>query len=293
MIKNLLLHDSTRLQAETFIKSPSHAFLISGDVGSGKACMSMSLAAVLLGLDSVQQLQNHPYFTHLKRPEGKQDISIDSIRRLNKLLTLKVPGNREIRRVILIENAQDLNEEASNALLKMLEEPAADCVFILTATSPHSLLPTISSRAQQLQVRPVSLVQSLKFLESSYKKPDIESAWRLSGGSAGLMLAILHDDKDHPLKRAVDEAKDYLRKTSYERTLLSDLLSRDKKQLALLLEALVKLLGAVQHSGRRSGNDPQQKKLLASRKLVLKLQEALGANVSPKLIVLELSLNLL
>ncbi len=292
-MKDLLLHSITRLQAETFASTPSHALLITGNVGSGKACLAKNLAASLLDCHLVQQLQKYPYFTHLKRPDGKQDISIDSIRALSKLLTLKAPGSREIRRVILIEDAQDLNEEASNALLKMLEEPAADCVFILTATSPHSLLPTISSRAQQLQVRPVSLAQSLKFLEGSYKNSDIESAWLLSAGGAGLMLAILYDDKNHPLKKAIDEAKEYLRNNSYERTLLTDSLARDKKQLALLLEALVKLLGAVQRSGRGSGNDSQQKKLLASRKLVLKLQEALNANVSPKLIVLELSLNLL
>ncbi|MEK7561402.1 MAG: AAA family ATPase [Patescibacteria group bacterium] len=292
-MNDLLLQSSTRLQADLFLKKPSHALLLTGDVGSGKACLAETLARELLGCSSIQQLRQYPYFTHLKRPDGKQDIPIDSIRGVGKLLKLKTPGSREIRRVILIEDAQDLNEEASNALLKMLEEPAADCVFILTAPSVHSVLPTISSRAQQLQIRPTSLGQSLKFLDGKYLKYDIESAWRLSGGTAGLMLAILHDDKDHPLKRAVDEAKQYLRKNRYERALLTASLSRNKKQLSLLLEALVKLLGAVQHSGSRAGSDSQQKKLLASRKLVLKLQRAQEANVSPKLIALELSLNLL
>ena len=292
-MKDLLLNKNTLSLARAFINKPSHALLISGGVGSGKASIARMIALALLGLGTEEQLENYPYFTHLKRPNDKQDISIDSIRRLNKLLKLKTPGSREIRRVILIEDAQDLNDEASNALLKMLEEPAADCVFILTATSPHSLLPTISSRAQQLQVRPAGLDQSLKFLAGNYQKHAIESAWRLSGGSVGLMLAILHDDKDHPLKQAIDEAKEYLRKNSYERALLADSLSRDKKQLALLLEALVKLLGAVQHSGLRSGNDSQQKKLLTSRKLVIKLQKALDANASPKLVALELGLNLL
>lgn len=292
-MRNLLLHPSTRLQAETFVKKPSHALLITGEVGSGKACQAMALAAILLGLDSEEQLQKYPYFTHLKRPEGKQDISIDSIRNLSKLLKLKAPGSREIRRVIFIEDAQDLNEEASNALLKMLEEPAIDCVFILTVISTHSLLPTISSRAQQLKVRPVSLQQSLEFLGKDYQKIDIESAWRLSQGGVGLMLAILREDKSHPLKAAIDEAKDYLRSNSYQRGLIVDHLSRDKARLVLLLEALIKLLGAVQYSGHRSGSDSQQKRLLASRMLVLKLQCALEANASPKLVALELSLNLL
>lgn len=292
-MKDLLLHKITSLQIKSLINKPSHALLITGQAGSGKACQAMSLASILLGLGSEKNLQNYPYFTHLKRPEGKQDISIDSIRGLNKLLKLKAPGNREIRRVILIEDAQDLNEEASNALLKMLEEPAADCVFILTATSPHSLLPTISSRAQQLQVRPVSLEQSLKFFGEKYQENDIESAWNLSQGGVGLMLAILRDDKDHPLKAAIDEARGYLRSDNYHRALMADQLSRDKQRLALLLQALIKLLGAVQQSGIRSGKDSQQKKLLDSRKLVHRLQNALEANASPKLIALELSLNLL
>ncbi len=292
-MRSLLLHEITRLQVEAFVNMPSHGLLITGDVGTGKAHLAKTLAAVLLGLQKDQRLQNYPYFTHLKRPEGKQDIPIDSVRQLNKLLKLKTPGTQVVRRVILIENAQDLNEESSSALLKMLEEPATDCVFILTATSARALLPTISSRTQQLHIRPISLPQSLKFLEGTYGRPDIESAWRLSQGGVGLMLAILHDDKNHPLKAAIDQAKDYLRKDNYQRALMADSLSRDKKQLGLLLEALVKLLGALQYSGLKSGKGSNQKKLLTSRKLVHKLQKALEANASPKLIALELSLYLL
>lgn len=292
-MNDLLLSPATKTQIKAFISKPSHALLISGSIGSGKAVVAKEIASDLLGLNSEETLENYPYFTHLKRPEGKQDISIEQVRNLSKLLKLKAPGTGEIRRIIIIEDAQDLNEEASNALLKMLEEPAADCVFLLSAPSSDSLLPTISSRAQQLQVRPVSLAQSIKYLGSRYKEADIESAWRLSQGAAGLMLAILSGDKQHPLKLAIDEAKGYLRKDAYERLLLGDVLSKDKKQLALLLEALTKLLGALQPAAVAKASDNQTKKILASRRLVLNLSEALQANASPKLITLTLSLNLL
>ncbi len=292
-MKDLLLHKVTRLQANVFAGSPSHALLITGDEGSGKGYLSTHLSTILLGLDHAQDLQSYPYFVHIKRPDGKQDIPIESIRALNKLLTLKAPGSRKIRRVILIEDAHYLNEESSNALLKMLEEPSIETVFILTATSPEVLLPTISSRAQQLQVKPVSLTQSLEFLKDNYVAGDIEKAWRLSGGSAGLMVAILGGDNKHPLKMAVDEAKDYLRKSSYERLLMIDVLSRDKTRLALFLEGLVRVLGAVQRSETGSSSNIQQKNVLRSRRLVLRLQEALDANVSTKLIALNLGLNLI
>jgi|SRR3989338_8546603 len=293
MMNDLLLNKSTQAQARALINNPSHALLVSGGVGSGKASVARLIASELLGLRDAKMLEKYPYFTHLKRPDGKQDIPIDSVRQLNKVLKLKAPGSNEIRRIVIIEDAQDLNEEASNALLKMLEEPPADCVFILTAISAHALLPTISSRTQQLQLRPLSLDQSLKFFSPKYSELDIESAWRLSQGAAGLMLAILKDDQQHPLKIAVYEAKSYLRKDTYERLLLSDALSRDKKQLALLLEALTKLLAALQSSVAVQGSDSQTRRILASRRLILRLQEALEANVSPKLISLKLSLNLL
>lgn len=292
-MNDLLLNKSTRTQVRAFINKPSHALLISGGAGSGKASLARLIGSELLGIKDIRQLEKYPYFTHLKRPEGKQDIPIDAIRQLNKLLKLKAPGSGEIRRVVIIEDAQDLNEEASNALLKMLEEPPPDCVFILTATSSHSLLPTISSRTQQLQLRPVSLSQSFKYFDTKYSEKDVESAWRLSQGAAGLMAAILKDDKHHPLKIAVDEAKDYLRKDTYGRLLLNEALSRDKKRLALLLEALMKLLAALQSSAASQGSEAQMQKILASRRLVLKLQEALEANASPKLISLKLGLNLL
>ena len=289
----LLLNPRTKKQVEAFAKTPSHAVLVIGPTGSGKLTLSQNIAAVLLGFPSTRELQKYAFYTHIKRPEGKQDIPIDFVRKITKLLKLKVPGEKAIRRIVIIEDAQDLNEEAQSAMLKMLEEPAPDCVFILTASSTQSLLPTIISRAQKLNVQPVSLENATDYFGNAYTDKQIKSAWNLSQGSTGLLLALLADDKEHPLKIAVDNAKKYLRNDKYERLLLIDSLSKDKKQFSLFLEALLKLLSALHHSMVVRGNKTQQEKFLASRKLVYKLQNALEANVSPKLIALELTLNLL
>lgn len=289
----MLLHLRTKKQITSFVNKPSHALAIIGPSGSGKLVVARGIAVALLGLSSIKTLQKYAYLTHIKRPEGKQDIPIDSVRSITKLLKLKVPGDRVIRRVVVIEDAQDLNEEAQNAMLKMLEEPAPDCVFILTVSSTESLLPTIISRTQKLNVQPVTLDDALSYFGNDYPHKQIESAWNLSQGSVGLLLAILRDDKEHPLKIAVDNAKEYLKKNKYERLLLVDGLSKDKKQLALFLEALLKLLSALHHDAVRRSGKSQQEKILASRKLAYKLQDALDANASPKLVTLELALNLL
>lgn len=290
---NLLLHPRTKAQIHSFTSKPSHALLISGAAGAGKLTVAERIAAELLNLKGTQPLHKYSYFSIIKRPHDKQDIPIESVRQLTKLLMLIVPGRSGIKRVIIIEDAQDLSEEAANAMLKMLEEPAPDCVFILTATSANNLLPTIVSRAQQIQVYPINLEDSIDFLSQAYNDKKIKSAWQLSQGCVGLMLALLKDDEGHPLKAAISIAKDYLRKDQYERLLLADSISKDKKQLALFLEALLKLLAILHHGVINTDTTSRQKKLLSGRKLVLKLQDYLDDSVSPKLITLELTLNLL
>src|SRR3989338_3844555 len=292
VFNSLLLHPRTKKRLTSFINDPSHALAIIGPSGSGKLIIAKSIAATLLGLPSIKESQKYVYLTHVKRPEGKQDIPIDSVRSITKLLKLKVPGDRTIRRIVIIENAQDLNDEAQSAMLKMLEEPAPDCVFILTVSSTQSLLPTITSRTQKIDVLPVALKAALDYSKDDFSQKQIESAWNLSQGCVGLLMAILKDDKEHPLKIAVDNAKAYLKKNKYKRLLLVDSLSKDKKQLALFLEALLKLLSALHHGVVKQGSQSQQKRILASRKLVYKLQEALDNNASPKLITLELALDL-
>lgn len=292
-LSKILLHPRTKRQADAFSRSPSHALLILAPPGSGKTALARNISTELLGLSSDNNLQDYPYFTHIKRPVGKQDISIDTIRDLKKLLRLKVPGTREVRRVILIEDAHDLNEEAQNAMLKMLEEPASDCVFILTCLSVKSLLPTIVSRTQQLQVHSISISQAKESLGGEYSENEIDNAWLLSGGAAGLLMALLEGDKSHPLRQAIEDAKLYLRGDKYQRLLISDSLSKDKIQLRLFLEALLKLLAALHYSALQKNSFAQQSRLLASRKLVNKLLFMLDENVSAKVIALMLALDLL
>jgi DNA polymerase-3 subunit delta' len=94
---------------------------------------------------------------------------------------------------VLIEDANYLSIPAQNALLKILEEPNPDTIFILTVTSVINVLPTIASRTQKLEVHAgIGLNEAIEFWQDSdIPKKDIESAWRLSGGSVGLMYALL------------------------------------------------------------------------------------------------------
>lgn len=99
---------------------------------------------------SLMQSGNHPDF-HVVKPEkvGKS-ITVEQIRHINRIAqeSSQLSGYR----LIVIEPAEAMNESAANALLKTLEEPAADCVFVLVTGRIKHLLPTIVSRCQRLVI---------------------------------------------------------------------------------------------------------------------------------------------
>lgn len=289
---SLPLHPKTKKQAGLFSQRPTSPLLILGERGSGKLNLAYSVANAVMGLASRRQLNSYPYFFHVKKPEDKQDISIDTIRAISRFLRLKTPGDKPVRRVILIEDSNFLSPEAQSALLKMLEEPNADSLFILTAPSELSLLPTIVSRCQRIRAHPVTLSQALEFYNGQFGQRPTEAAWRLSHGNASLLQALLTDEDSHPFKQAVENVKSFLGKSPYERLLSLDKVSKNRDEFRLFMEALLKILSALHRSAVDKKKSQQAKNLVADRKLVLSCLDALDKNVNSRLLSLSLVLKL-
>jgi DNA polymerase-3 subunit delta' len=95
-------------------------------------------------------------------------------------------------RFFIVDDADKMNEAASNALLKTLEEPPATSYIFLISSRPDALLPTIRSRCQTLRFRPVSTAEVSEFLSSSNKvlPEDIPLAARLAEGSIGRAMRL-------------------------------------------------------------------------------------------------------
>lgn len=292
MPDKLLLHPKTEARIEEFALQPFAAVLITGQAGSGKQAVARQLAGRILDIQA-EKLSSYPYFTHLRKPEDKKEIPIDNVRQVIKEMRLKpvISGRRQAKRVILIENAGNLSEEAQNALLKSLEEPGSDTVFILTAETETGLLPTIVSRVQKLAVTPVDAGMAARYFGNSNSAGNIESAWQLSQGAAGLLSALLTDE-GHPLKLTVDEAKNFLRMDRYHRTIYLDGLSSDKAKLGNFLNALGRVLAALHAAAVKSGGGRQLNRLSSARRLVNSAAESLNLNASPRLIAIDLALNL-
>lgn len=287
---NLLIHPLSAKQLDMFADQPGHGLLISGNDRSGKGHAAEVLAATLLGV-SANRLQKYPYFYAIAKQDGKTEISIDAARGLVSKLSLKVPGDRPINRLAIIQGAEALSNEAQNALLKALEEPPAGSLIILITSSVGGLLPTVASRLQKVAILPVSLSQSLKFFDGQYSPAKIDSAWRLSRGAAGLMTDVLRDDSA-PLKLAVDEAKNFLKLDAYQRLVFLQKTAKDKTGLDLALQALSRVLAALNHSNIEAGRQTASNRLLEARKLVGQTQDALADNANARLAVLNLALNM-
>ena len=135
---------------------------------------------------------NHPDVLHLK-PIG-DTIKVKQIRELLESIALR-PFEAKTR-VVILQEAHTLNPSAGNALLKALEEPPGNTVFILTTGELSGLMPTIVSRCQHVRFRPVDpeLIARALIDARGISQPDAAQAARLSGGSFKQALKMIDSD---------------------------------------------------------------------------------------------------
>jgi DNA polymerase III subunit delta' len=289
-MSELPLHPITKARLGQVIQKPPQALLIYGPTASNKQAIAKKISSRLLKTPE-EKLTNHPYFSLITKPEGKQEIPIDAIRTVISRLALKPAAlvRDSIHRVVVIDEADKMSAEAQNALLKNIEEPPEKTIFILTAPSVNSVLPTIASRAERLAISPIGLTDAIEYFSDEYQPDSIDSAWRLSGGDAGLMEQILKDNNAHPLKSAVEQAKQLLAADTYNRLLILDSLSQDKTRFTEVLDALSRILAALHHTAIRADNRNQASKLLKARKQVDSALSMAPNNTSGRLLALNLA----
>lgn len=186
-------------------KQVPHALLLSGPSGTGKFMVASVLAAALLCLAAESEISpcgscqsclhmsrgTHPDFLTVG-PEGTS-IKIEQIRALQHEAALAPYVSQ--RRVCIIDGAELMTTQAANSILKILEEPVGDIIFMLLSANRQLLLATIISRCMMLTFQPLNpaaLSQALQ--ERGFSPALAEVAARLSGGRMGKALAMLAPD---------------------------------------------------------------------------------------------------
>ena len=286
-VPDIVLTDKANDLLDSFIKTPSHAVLLSGPRGTGKTHIAKTLAAKLLG-SMEAHLENHGYFRILQPEKG--NITIEQIRDLIGFFRLKVPGKAAIKRVVVIDDAETMGHEAQNALLKLLEEPPQDSVLILTSSQSDHLLPTIRSRTQILPIGNPDAKEVTKMLiAQGFAEPVVAGALLRSGSNIAGAKALL--DTGNETDETVVMVKQVLAGTGYERLLLVDKLSKQKEAASAFVDTLATValasLQAAAVKGTSSLNRWQQVLIAANT-----AQEAFERNGNAKLVLTELMLEL-
>ena len=203
-----------------------HAWLLGGTRGIGKASFAYRIARYVLsqpnnsplektGLFSLEKEQNtlflspedplfrriasggHPDLLTLQRTVSKKDgrlsssISVEEVRSAGNFLRLTPTEGGW--RVLIIDSADDLNLNAANALLKILEEPSFKTIILLVSHLPSRLLPTIRSRCCRLNFKPLSpeyFTTVVKKRLPSLNNQLVEKLFELSNGSPGSAVSI-------------------------------------------------------------------------------------------------------
>jgi DNA polymerase-3 subunit delta' len=202
-----------------------HGWLLTGPRGIGKATLAWRIARFLLATpiggadmfgapaksESLDIDPQHPVARRLaalseprhfllrrglneKGTALSQFIRVNEVRALRNFLQLSAADGG--RRVVTIDCADEMNPQAANAILKLLEEPPSNVTFLIIAHQPARLLPTIRSRCRELRLSPLAphdLAQAvLQAGAHNVDKPDALAA--LAGGSVGEATRILAND---------------------------------------------------------------------------------------------------
>jgi DNA polymerase III subunit delta' len=199
-----------------------HAWLVTGPRGVGKATLAWRIARFLLatpeaeggGLfgdappapDTLDIPSDHPVARRLLAgSEGrlfvlrrawdedkkrlKTVITVDEVRRMRNFLHMSAADGG--RRVVIVDPADEMNIQAANALLKMLEEPPHGVVFLLVSHQPSGLLPTIRSRCRELRLTtltPADLTEALR--AAGVEHGDSLALAALAAGSVGEAIRL-------------------------------------------------------------------------------------------------------
>ena len=168
-----------RLRAAKADKRLPHAMVLQGTAGIGGDWLAQWLARLVLcdennapcgHCQNCTRLQRgqHPDCMTISPSEESKEIRIDQIRELIEDLSLTSHGSGA--KIAIITPADRLNRNAANALLKTLEEPAANTLIILVAAQPGRLPPTIRSRCQRMVLSVPSESQCLAWLQDQVRE---------------------------------------------------------------------------------------------------------------------------
>ena len=214
---DILGHEQIIAHLQTAIEEDkvSHAYIFNGPEASGKMMLAEAFAMALqcegegkrpcLECRSCRQAADHNqpdiiYVSH----EKPNTIGVDDIRtQINNDIDIKPYSSRY--KVYIVDEAQKMNQQAQNALLKTIEEPPAYAIILLLTTNADSFLQTILSRCITLNLKAVKEDKIKEYLMKHYQIPDYQAdiCAAFSQGNVGKAIQLASSEEFGELKASV------------------------------------------------------------------------------------------
>jgi len=173
-----------------------HAVILEGPAGCGKKTFARIMAKTLVCQSAERpcgtcaacrktEEGTHPDVTVLGGSGGSRSFHIQAIREMKQDVFIR-PNDGDYK-IFILQDAGDMTEQAQNALLKILEEPPAYAVFILTVQNKAALLDTVLSRSAVIPLRPVELPELTEYLQKKHPELPKERIGLAAARSEGLV----------------------------------------------------------------------------------------------------------
>ena len=194
----------------------SHAYIFTGQDGVGKTLLAKEFSKAISCTENKDdscnlchnciriEKNNHPDIYWIDIEEKAKFIKIENIRNLQHSVRLS-PVESDYK-IFIIKEADRMNEEASNCLLKTLEEPSGDTILILVSDAPARLLPTIRSRCRQMAFPVPERSLALNWLQVMISDDTQAVACLDEMGGRPLAAKALFEQDGLALRRHCDEA---------------------------------------------------------------------------------------
>ena len=194
----------------------SHAYIFSGEKGSGKMMLAEAFAAMLQCENPTDDAcgqchcckqslsRNNPDIIYVTREEGKANISVDVVReKIVNDVDIKPYSNKY--KIYIVDEAERMNQQAQNAILKTIEEPPEYAIIILLTANHNAFLQTILSRCVLIQMKSVDTESIVRILRTKYETVDYQANMVASfaQGNVGKAIALVTDSNFNDVKNRV------------------------------------------------------------------------------------------
>lgn len=212
-------NDRVKTSVQLLIKEKRipHAIIISGDAGTGKRTLARYIAGAAVCQGDTPPCSvckscklfasgNHPDVFTVAPADNKKNITVAQIREVREKAFIK--SHMGSKKVFIINQAELMNEQSQNALLKILEEPPRDVCFILTVQNPTALLDTVVSRCVVFSLTAPDFAQAEEYLSETteYSLENIRLAVSECEGNIGKCLDFLSGNSENLRAQAVSFA---------------------------------------------------------------------------------------